>query len=68
MDKGAIGVVGWSDDVSIEFSDEIVLELIESLWKGKRLGDIVDEVNKRQEGVRMRYYPDSLGSTRFFEP
>ena len=69
VDKVAVGVIGWSDEVSVELSDSAVLRIMSSLYEGRRLGEIVEEINETMNGsLRMRYYPDSLSGFRLFEP
>ena len=69
VEKGAIGVIGWDEAVSIEQSDRMILRLMESSFEGTSLGETVEEINRMlDDPVRMVYYPESLSGFKVFEP
>lgn len=65
VDKGAVGVVGWTRPVSLEESDEVTIALVELVMKGETLRGAVENVRGDRSFI---FYPDEAGSFRIIEP
>ncbi len=61
VECGAVGVVGWDRDISVDVSDRVFLDLLDRMIKGMVLSEAIESINGELDEGRLCFYPKSLG-------